>query len=358
MKILLYVFIAIVIISCAEEKPFVFPVSSSITSSVYAAGNIKSESQYSVYPKINGVLEKIYVNSGDTVLKGDPLFTIFGVSQDIDEQEAALVEEYYRESSNKEALNEAKQNILLREKKKQSDSLFYFKNKRLYAQDLLSELEFKNSEIAYENSKTSYSSAKLNYETLLKQTTFNSSQAKKKLEKARRIKNDLTVYSEIDGLVYYVGMTQGEAVSTQTEVAVVGDAERFVLEMSVDVSEVVNVKKGQKILVNLSSYPDSVFVAYVTKVNPFMDAKLRTFKVEGSFVNSPKLLYPNIDFEANIVVEEKEDVLLVPREYILNDTYLIFENYDTVKVDIGLKDFNYAEVKSGVNKKTKILKPF
>ena len=358
MKIINYIVIALVFSSCGAKEDYLSPIQSSITSSVYASGSIKSKNQYSVYPKVNGVLEHVYVVGGDTVVKGSPLFSIQGVSQLLNEQNAELAASYYNLGANKEAINEAKQNILLSNIKKQNDSSFFYKNKRLFEKDLISELEYSQSELAYENSKTANSTARLKYETLVKQVRFNASQSKKNLEIAKNSSNDLTVFSEFDGIVYDVSKNQGETVTVQDEIAVIGSASDFIIEMQVDANEIIKVKKGQKILVAIDSYPDSAFVATVIKVNPFMDEKTRTFLVEATFVNSPSVLYPNVDVEANIVIAEKENALLVPREYVINDSYVILKGNDTVSVAVGLKDFSYAEITSGLKKDALLMNPF
>jgi multidrug efflux pump subunit AcrA (membrane-fusion protein) len=358
MSVIKFFLVVFIFISCREKKSFISPIESSITSSVYASGSIKSKNQYTVFPKVNGVLEHIYVSGGDTVVKGSPLFSIQGVNQMLNEENAELAASYYNLSTNKEAINEAKQSILLTSKKRINDSTFFYKNKRLFEKDLISELEFSQSELAYENSKTANSTARLKYAALLKQVTFNANQSKKNLEIAKNSSKDLTVFSTLDGVVYQVSRNQGETVTVQSDIAVIGSSNDFIIEMQVDANEIIKVKKGQKIVVAVDSYPDSSFFATVTKVNPFMDQKTRTFLVEAEFVKRPEVLYPNVDIEANIIIEEKEMALLIPREYIINDSFVILKGQDTVKVTVGLKDFNYAEVLSGLNKDALLINPF
>ena len=56
--------------SCSEKIPTISPTESAITESIYASGTIKSENQYSVFSKVNGIVEHVYVKAGDFVIKG------------------------------------------------------------------------------------------------------------------------------------------------------------------------------------------------------------------------------------------------------------------------------------------------
>jgi HlyD family secretion protein len=80
----------------------------------------------------------------------------------------------------------------------------------------------------------------------------------------------------------------------------------------------------------MDSYRGEAFEAIVSKINPLMNEASKSFLVEGHFVNSPPVLYPNLTLEANIVIEVKEDALILPRPYILNDAYVINIEGDTL----------------------------
>jgi len=111
------------------------------------------------------------------------------------------------------------------------------------------------------------------------------------------------------------------------------------------------------VLVTLDSYRGEVFKAKIIKINPLMNERSKTFLVEAEFVQPPEILYPNITFEANIVLEKKEKALLIPRKYLLNDSMVVKSNGDKVVVKTGLKDYQKIEILSGIGPEDELIIP-
>ena len=143
----------------------------------------------------------------------------------------------------------------------------------------------------------------------------------------------------------------------QTPLAVIGDAKNFILEMQVDEFDILKIRKGLIVLVTLDSYKGKVFEASVTKINPLMNERSKTFLVEAEFLKQPELLYPNITFEANIVLQSKEKALLIPRNFVQNDTLVFKSNGDKVVVKTGLRDYQKIEILSGISAEDELIKP-
>jgi hypothetical protein len=61
--------------------------------------------------------------------------------------------------------------------------------------------------------------------------------------------------------------------------------------------------------------------------------------------------------EANILLSKKENALLIPRNYLKNDSIVILASGEERIVKIGLKDFQKAEILSGIQAKDEIVKP-
>ena len=161
----------------------------------------------------------------------------------------------------------------------------------------------------------------------------------------------------MNGIVYSINKKKGEIVSIQTPLAVVGDAKKFVLEMQVDEYDVFKIHNGLAVKVTLDSYAGKVFEAIVTKINPLMNERSRTFLVEAVFIKPPSQLYPNISFEANIILASKDKALLIPRNYILNDSIVFKSNGEKVLVKTGLKDYQKIEIISGITAQDELIPP-
>ena len=145
--------------------------------------------------------------------------------------------------------------------------------------------------------------------------------------------------------------------NTQSPVAIIGDAVDFLLELQVDEYDIARIRIGQKVVLNLDSYKGQVFEAVITKINPIMNDRSRSFTVEAGFVTKPPVLYPNLTTEANIILQTKEKALLIPRNYLIDDSVVILQNKEKRKVTTGLKDYNKVEILNGLTSNDIILMP-
>jgi RND family efflux transporter MFP subunit len=352
-----YLFLALFLFACKSKKETIKPSIENISSSIYASGLIKSNNQYQVFGTVNGIISEVFVTEGDLVKKGQPLFAIENETQKLNKENAELAERYSDSYANESKLNDAKLAIDFARNKMKNDSLLYIRQQSLWQQQIGTRIDLEQKELQYQNSKTTYTSSIFKYQDLKRQIEFSSDQSKKNLLISKNLQNDFTIKSEINGKVYAILKKKGEITNAQTALATIGDDTKYTLEMQVDEYDILKIKKGLPVLVNLESYPGKVFDATVTKINPLMNERSKTFMVEAEFVKKPEQLFANISFEASIVLETKEKVLLIPRIYLLNDSTVIKANGEKQTIKTGMKDYNKVEVVSGLTVSDELLKP-
>lgn len=356
MKNKLLSLMVVFLFSCGEEVETVKPLKKNISESIYASGIITSKNQYQLYARVPGIIDQVFVEEGDTVLAGTPILSIYNENQRLSQENAQLSARYYDYNANQEKLIEAKKLIELSREKMLNDSMNYYRQKLLNKQDINALIDLEQSELAYNNSKIAFYSSKVKYEDLRRMLEYNSLQAKKNLQISGNLSKDYTVFSEIDGIVYRLNKTEGEMINTQTELAVIGDANRFILEMQIDENDILKIRIGLPVIVILDSYPEVEYEAIITKIKPMMDTRSKTFFLEAEFEDPPKILYPNMNFEANIVIQSKENALLIPRQFLINDSIVTKSNGDKVIVKTGLKDYEMIEILSGLSVDDEIIK--
>ena len=352
-----FLIFCLMILSCKKSQEKTSPVSEKITESVYASGILKTKNQYQVFSSVNGLISKIFVTEGDTVKAGTALISIVNETASLNTDNAKLAAEFAAVNANQDKLNELRLNIDLAKSKKENEGVLLQRQRNLWTQNIGSKNELDQREISYKNAVTTYETALLRFNELKRQLNFSASQSRKNLEISSRISNDYMVKSETNGKVYSILKEQGEMVNTQSPVAIIGDATDFFIELQVDEYDINRIKTGQKILLSLDSYKGEVFEAVVSKINPILNEKSRTCKVEATFITKPKILYPNLSVEANIIIQTKENALLIPRGYLLEDDHVLMENKEKRKITTGLKDYQKVEVISGLSKNDIILKP-
>lgn len=350
-------FLILMLYSCSSKMESVKPTKEKITESVYASGYVKSNNQYQVFAKSSGVLEKLWIKEGDIVRKGQVLFTLSNQISKLNTDNAALAADNADYRANLDKLNELNLSIELGKKKMDNDLAMLNRQKKLWNEQIGTKFELEQRELAYSNSKTAYESARIRYAELKKQLSFASNQSRKSLSISKAMLDDYNVRSEINGKVYAIAKKKGEMVSPQTAMAIVGDAVDYILVLQVDENDIVKIIPGQVVHVTMDSYKGQLFEAVIEKVNPLMNERTRSFEVEARFVKGPAVLYPNLTLEANVVLKSKTDAITIPRQFLIDDEYVMVSSKEKRKVKVGLRDFQKAEILEGLSTSDKVYMP-
>lgn len=355
MKKLLYLLLYIFIItSCSENKKIHIVKKGDITESVYASGIIESKNQYMVYPTINGTLDMLYVDEGDVVQVGDSLASILNNNTVSNQKNAEIIARFNDYDNQINKIKDLELNAKQVEGKFKLDSINFERNKKLFQKEVISKSEFEINELNYNNSKSSYYSILLKIDDLKRQLKLNDNQSKNNLSLSSLTKNDLILKSEVKGKIYSILKNKGELVTSQTPVFIVGSEKLYTIILQVDEYDIIKIKKNQAVIVNLDSYKDKTFDAKITKINPLMNERSKTFSVEAVFLNQPELLYPNLTLEGNIILSERKDVTTIPRSFLIENKYVLNESGEKIEIKVGLKDFQKIEVIKGLSENQKI----
>lgn len=349
-------FLLIFFIGCKDKIVTISPAEENITEAVYASGVIKSTDQYQVYASANGVVTELLVKEGDMV-KGAALMRLKNTTAQLNADNAGLAANYAAAASNTEKLRDLQNAIQLAKAKMENDASLLERQQTLWNKDIGTRNEVDRMELAYENSLTAYKNAKLKYADLQKQISFQDKQAQKNLSISKSIAADYTINSELDGKVYTLLVEKGEMVNMQSPVAVVGNAGSFTIELQVDEFDIARIKTAQQVLINMDSYKGEVFEAVITRINPLMNERSKSFTIEARFIKQPTALYPNLTCEANIIIQSKDKALTIPRNYLLDGDYVLLQNNEKRKVVTGLKDYQKVEIIKGLTAKDLIRKP-
>lgn len=346
-----------IFLACKNKTEKIKPTQEDITESVYASGTIKAENQYQVYTTVNGIVDKIFVTEGSLIKTNSPLLAVQNETSKLNSENAQLAAGFNDFTENQSKLNDLKNAVDLAKIKYLTDSSLYVRQQNLWKQQVGSQNDLDQRELVYQNSKTAYLSAIIKLQDLKRQLQFLSQQAQKNLSIAQKQLNDFVVKSEIDGKVYSILKEKGELVNTQTPLAIIGDANNFIIELQIDEYDITKIQIGQLVLVSLDSYKGKAFEATVSKINPIMNERTKSFMVEATFTNKPPTLYPNLSAEANIVIQTKKNVVTLPRNLVSDDGFVTNLNGDKIAVKTGLKDYSKVEILSGVSINDELVVP-
>jgi multidrug resistance efflux pump len=272
-------------------------------------------------------------------------------------ENAKLTANFNDQANNQGKLVEAEAIAQTSKAKLKLDSSLYARQKALWAQQVGTRIAYEQAELNFQSSRANYISAQQRLKDLRRQINFSSAQTKKNVQISARQTADFILKSQVKGTVFNLLKEKGELVSPQTPIAVVGNTQNFILEMQVDENDIFQVQLGQKVAVTFDAYKNKVFEAQVTKIASIMNERNKTFLVEASFTKAPEKLYPNVTFEANIMLRTKQNALILPRNYLKNDSIVTLVDGTTRTVKLGLTDFQEAEILSGLSSQDQVIKP-
>jgi RND family efflux transporter MFP subunit len=343
--------------ACSKKEESISPTTGSITESIYASGTVKSADQYQAFVSISGIIEEIYVHEGQEVEVGTPLLRVSNETQKFNLENAQLTANFNDLANNQGKLSEAEALAQTAKAKLKLDSSLFARQKTLWSQQVGTRVEFEQKELNYQSAKANYLSATQRYKELKRQINYSAAQTKKNVQISARQNEDFILKSKVKGTILSLLKERGELVSPQTPIANLGNTKDYVLEMQVDEHDIFQVKLGQKIAITFDAYKNQIFEAEVSKIASIMNERNKTFLIEAHFTKAPEKLYPNVTFEANIILKTKNNALILPRNYLKNDSIVTLIDGSTRVVKLGLTDFQKAEILSGLSAKDQVVKP-
>jgi len=303
----------------------------SIARSVVATGKVEPRSTVEVKSKASGIVKKLYVDYADYVHQGQVLAEL-----DKENLEATVRESRANLQAAQAAEESAHASLERNKVDAEGPDLPFLKTamdraRELHKQGLLAKNNVEDAEKAYQLALNKQSSALRNLAvsraeiTKAKAVVAQSSAA---LERAEQDLRNSTIVSPIDGLVLSRDVEVGNAVSSilvlgseATLLFTLGDISDVFVRGKVDQADIGKVYLGQPTRITVESFRDKKFNGKVYQISPLGVEKenVTTFEVKVSIANPGRELKAQMSANAEIILEEKPNVLLVPEAAILYD---------------------------------------
>ena len=130
------------------------------------------------------------------------------------------------------------------------------------------------------------------------------------------------------------------------------------LDLDIDEQTVGKIKPGMPVKLTVDQAGDSAgIIGKVEWVNPQADAFSRTFAVRVIVPNRRLQLRPGFFAEVHIVLDEKKDILSVPREALVDNRVFVLKDSLALSmpVQVGWLTDRYAEIISGIDENAKVV---
>ncbi len=173
------------------------------------------------------------------------------------------------------------------------------------------------------------------------------------------LQDDLDQYSissPIAGKVIQKTVKAGDKVASQqgsTSMAVIADLSALTMTMNIDELDISSVKVGQDVEVTADALENQVFHGVVNNVSVIGTSQngVTTYPVEVllSDVENTDLI-PGMNVSATIVLEKKDDVLLIPTTAVKRGNKVkMLGSGEEVEIETGIDDGTQVEVLSGLS---------
>ena len=281
-------------------------------------GNVKTKQNVLVYPEMPGILNKVYVKEGQKVKKDQILATIDdgGLSQQ----------------------------LMLLESNEQLAKTTFERQKRLWDQQI-------GSEIQYLQAKTSYDSQK-----------NATRQLKKQLGK-------FTIRAPFSGIIDDVFKEKGTVVAPGpgAEIFRIINLSNMYIETDVPESYISSIKKNKMVEVNFPILERS-YDSSIRQVGNFINPSNRTFKIEVGIPNIDGEIKPNLTAKLKLNDYSNLNAILIPQSIISENSngqqfiYVVKEDKENRQVyaerlviETGKTDGDFIEVTKNLDANVEVI---
>ena len=317
------------------------PFYTSIEKEVVATGKLNPEDEIELKPQVSGRIDKIFVEEGDIVMRGDLIANI-------------------RVVPNEQALESAKNRINTAKLSYEDFKIKFDRNQILYEKGVISKQDFETSKLSMDQSKESLRQAENDFKIIKQGTLTGGSTA------------NTNVLSQISGTILEIPVREGSTItetntfSAGTTIATVADMTKMIFEGQVDETEVSKLSEGSEIKVILGALEKEEFEAKLTFVAPkgVEQGGAVQFKIKAD-VTIPQNIKVRAGYSANAIMSigKKENILCI------NESLLQFNRvtekpfveiltsdgkYKKQDVEIGISDGINVEILKGVKEGDKI----
>lgn len=181
------------------------------------------------------------------------------------------------------------------------------------------------------------------------------------LKEAKRAFQDVVLTSPITGIITKVDVVKGQNISTTDTIAQVVDDSEIFFDAEVDEADISNVSLNQPVEVTLNAYPNKVFKANVSEIQPITKTTSSgaTVVIVRIKLNAVGVRFAlGLNGQADIITKEVKNVLKIPQEALIDEKYLYIEEgetYKKIEIETGIKSDTDVEVKRGISENQTIV---
>jgi len=313
-----------------------------IVNKVVATGKVIPNEEVEIKPQISGIIDRVYVEEGDIVKKGDLIATVRVVPNI-----ASLNSANGRVKNARLTFNNAKTQ--------------FNRTKKLFEKGVISHQDFETVELSFQNAKQQLQNAQSDLDIIKKGSTAG-------LGKTA----NTNVRATASGMVLEVPVKKGYQViqsnnfNPGTTIASIADMTDMIFEGKVDEAEVGKLQLGMDLDITIGALEAEKFMAKLNFIAPkgIEESGAIQFKVKGDLkVAADKTVRAGYSANAAIIIEKKDSVFSL-REALLQydkktkkpfvEVATTDGDYEKRDVTLGVSDGIHVEIIAGVEEEDEV----
>ena len=331
-----------------------------LVTSVDVSGNLEMPRKTDLSFGTSGMVKAIMVEEGDRVVEGETLAKLDAPSLEASVAMAELdleqtIYPYYSYTHARDmpgtwlALDEAKDDLE-------------------EAQGLLDEGKIDEAQLLLEQVEQSLDKAKEKSKSRVWALPLSVKMVELQLDQAQAELDKTIITAPFDGIVAAVYIREGQQLSAMTyanpAISLI-DPSEIKMNGVIDEIDVPKVKPGQEAVVILDALPDKEVKGRITFISPESTTEMGVvfYKTTITLENPDEELKDGMSATAEIIIEQHNDVLLIPNRAIQGSWENPFvevvtdEQIEKRQISIGLSDGIYTEVLSGLEEGEEVILP-
>jgi len=302
-----------------------------LAKSVVATGKIEPITKVEIKSKASGIVTKWYADAGQTVKAGQVLVELDKVEIEAQVRQARAQLEAAEASERAASADLERARVDAEGPDVPLLKRAYDRALGMAKEGVVSTSALDDAQKNYEMALNKQQVAKANLgvvQAKVAQTRAQVAQAKATLAQLDEQYSYYTIVAPMDGIILSRDVEIGNAVSSilvmgssATLVMTEGDTREVYVKGKVDESDIGKVYLGQPARIKVESFKDKTFTGKVTKISPMGVEKdnVTTFEVRVSINNPGGELKAAMTANAEIILEEHKNVLMIPEGAVLYD---------------------------------------
>lgn len=323
---------------------------------VYATGTVEPVDDVIVKSRLAETVASVYVREGDRVVAGQLLARIDKTTRALALAQARTALARAREQAGKAspqlAALEAQVRALRSELELAKTELA--RSEALFAGGAIAKRDLDAARSRVDQLEAQVASAADQARSSAVELSATAEQLAAQVESLASEADETAVRAPMAGIVMSRQVEPGEAVSANETLFEIADPSTLLVELKVDEADIARVRDGSnpsRVALTFYGFPGRAFAGTVATIMPDPDRERRSYTVKVRFDEPVPGVRIGMTAEANILVERRENALLVPSEAV-QDSFAWFAVDGRAMrrfVVIGIEDLTHAEILAGAS---------